>query len=1392
MLFPIQLASVSTVARRSLLLLKIALIMCTAAISSSAFASTATTTSLAVTSGGVAVTSVKAGSVVTLTATVAAGSTKVTQGQVNFCDATAPHCTDIHLLATAQLTSSGTASYNFRPGIGKHSYKAVFVGTNSYASSTSSVASLKVTGTIPKLATATTIDQTGSWGAFVLSATVTEIGNTAAPTGTVSFVDSNHGNANLGTGMLGPATRDINWTTVNTDASYLVGVSYAVADLNGDGIPDLFVEDYDGTYDVVLGKGDGTFTAKGSAFGPASQTGSFVVGDFNNDGIPDVAAIDGVLYAPSNTITIFLGNGDGTFTAAASSPSLGMNPNGIATADVNGDGNCDLVVSQQDPSGYGQIVVFFGHGDGTFTMASSLTSVNSTAPSIIPSDLNGDGKIDFVLTGNGQSGITILLGNGDGTFNVVSGPTQAGEATASVADLNGDGVADLVFGAAGTGYLTVFLGNGDGTFAQAPPSGNLVVGNFLGIADLNQDGIPDLVDTTSATGALFGRGDGTFVPSQASVFLSTDGFGTPFVVADFNGDGWPDVVAIVVNGRTIEDALTLPKETAAASADVSIPVAGAHLVDASYPGDLNYIGSTSTNISLWGVPPATTTTLNLTSGGSPVTSVAPGTAVLLTAQVSAGGSPVTAGQVNFCDASAPHCTDVHTLGTSALNNSGTATLEFVPGPGTHSYQAQFVEDGYGLPSASNIASLKVGPAPNPVYSDAAAITISGGSQGDYSLMASVIGYGGPASPTGNVSFVDTSFGNTVLATAALGAGIPGNGWLISQTPPTGSNPVSEVTEDFNGDGIPDLAVIWSDSIYGGPYSVTILFGKGDGTFTAGPTVQPAGVQLYPSMIGGDFNGDGKADLAVLSYNGNSISYVTVLPGNGDGTFETPITSQVYAQSSTGGDVIIGTLASADFNGDGKLDLAVVGDYVSSGGATILIGNGDGSFKARNPNVDLTADFALIATGDFNGDGIPDFVAPNYFEFGGSPTIFLGKGDGTFTYSKVSFTLDYFPTSVLVADFNGDGILDLAFSDLNGVEIALGNGDGTFTETAASPIRVQDELYSLKLGDFNNDGKVDIAGIDNYADRMVLLLGAGDGTFTVTATTPPISQIWLGPFAMVAGDFNEDGAPDLAMLTKNVSTASILLTVPTETATVTVTGVAPAEEGTHYVDASYSGDQNYGAVTSDTIPLTGGLPPVVVSPTSLSFGDGAVGSTSRAKTVTLKNTSASTLDISSITPSGDFAISENTCGATLAAKKSCKVGITFTPMAPGGRAGMLTFTDNAANSPQTVRLSGTGVEPATLTPASAVYAKQKVRTTSKPKTFTLTNDQPVDLTGIAISTTGPFAVSSTTCEASLNTKAKCKISVTFTPTETGTQTGQLIVQDSASNSPQTSNLTGTGK
>jgi subtilase family serine protease len=225
-----------------------------------------------------------------------------------------------------------------------------------------------------------------------------------------------------------------------------------------------------------------------------------------------------------------------------------------------------------------------------------------------------------------------------------------------------------------------------------------------------------------------------------------------------------------------------------------------------------------------------------------------------------------------------------------------------------------------------------------------------------------------------------------------------------------------------------------------------------------------------------------------------------------------------------------------------------------------------------------------------------------------------------------------------------------------------------------------------------------------------------------------------------------------------------------------------------------GSPNAGLIAALAGPGSGGGPTVTVSPTSLTWGDVVEGATGAKKAVTLTNTGTSTLNISSIAISGDFGqtTSPKPCGSTLAAGKSCKIEVTFTPTQVGARTGSLTITDNASDSPQTVALSGTGAVQATLTPATEKFATEQVGATSPAKTLTLSNKQAVALTGIVISTTGDFSVSATTCTSSLAAKSKCTISVVFTPKATGTRTGTLSVADSAIGSPQTSSLTGTGK
>ena len=267
------------------LLAALLIVLCAAA--PPAWAAAATTT-LAVTSAGSAVTTVASKTVVTLTATVKAGSTAVKPGQVNFCDATAKSCTDIHLLGTAQLTSAGTATMKFRPGIGSHSYKAVFLGTKSNAASTSSASALTVTG---QFSTTTTIAQNGSaTSGYTLAATVSGGLSPVAPTGTVSFLDTSNGNGLLGTAALEAGTVELGWLNSQNPATGAYPDAIAAGDFNEDGIPDLAVANVTSeTVTVLLGKGDGTFTAAPVSPASGSSPRSVAVGDFNGDGIPDLA-----------------------------------------------------------------------------------------------------------------------------------------------------------------------------------------------------------------------------------------------------------------------------------------------------------------------------------------------------------------------------------------------------------------------------------------------------------------------------------------------------------------------------------------------------------------------------------------------------------------------------------------------------------------------------------------------------------------------------------------------------------------------------------------------------------------------------------------------------------------------------------------------------------------------------------------------------------------------------------------------------------------------------------------------------------------------------------------------------------------------------------------------
>jgi dienelactone hydrolase len=586
---------------------------------------------------------------------------------------------------------------------------------------------------------------------------------------------------------------------------------------------------------------------------------------------------------------------------------------------------------------------------------------------------------------------------------------------------------------------------------------------------------------------------------------------------------------------------------------------------------------------------------------------------------------------------------------------------------------------------------------------------------------------------------------------------------------------------------------------------------------------------------GDFNSDRRLDVAVVNLASNNVS---ILLGNGDGTLRSAVD---YAVGSGPISVAVG-----DFNGDGKLDLAVANS--NSNNVSILLGNGDGTFQAPTDYDTGSGPFS-VAVGDFNGDGKLDLSVSNLNS--NNVSIFLGNGDGTFQ-AAVDYGAGSGPTSVVVADFNGDGRLDLAVANnlSNRVSVLLGNGDGTLR--SAVDYAVGSGPISVAVGDFNGDGKLDLAVENENSNNVSILLGNGDGTFQAAANY----GAGLNPTWITVGDFNRDGALDLVNVNLGsdgmgvsivLQDPAVLLSTARLNFGVQVVGVRSAPEPVTITNSG-SGTLNISSITivgtnkddfmqtnscgssippgahctirvtfqptqlgsrtasvrivdnapdsPQFVPLSGigatSAPNATLSTKSLTFATELVGSTSPAQPVTLSNYGTMTLDIISIVASGDFSESNN-CGSSLPPGGYCTIDVTFAPTERGRRTGTVSITDNAPNSPQTVRLKGvaTVVE---LDPASLDFGKVKVGQKSSPQNTILTNvgNTKLYITNIAITGTDAQDFSQTNnCPKHLGGGKSCTITVTFQPTQRGSRSADVSVSDDGGASPQQVSLTGTG-
>jgi Bacterial Ig-like domain (group 3)/FG-GAP-like repeat len=858
-----------------------------------------------------------------------------------------------------------------------------------------------------------------------------------------------------------PAPIFFNPSGYGSGGAYALSVS--AGDFNGDGKLDLVVANEcqgsscsNGAVSVLLGNGDGTFQAAKSYNSGGYEAVAVTVGDVNGDGNADLVVANECQSAnqcESGNIGVLLGNGDGTFQTALSYSTGGVTATSVAIADLNGDGNPDLAVTNEclnSTCATGGVSVLLGSGNGRFQLVKSYATGGVTAMAVVIADFNQDGIPDLAVANQCQndtcvSGLVgVLLGSGKGAFQAATGYASGGNTTGALgaADFNGDGKTDLVLvnqcqstNNCSSGSVSVLLGKGNGTFKAAQnyaSGGNLAIA--AAVADVNGDGREDLLVGNQcevsenciygSVAILLGNGDGTF--QIAHSYISDGVFAASLDVADFNGDQKPDVVV-----------------------------------------------------------------------------------------------------ANECQTSS--------------NCSGTVTVLLGNGDGTFQVPPTYGSGGYNADSVA-IGDLN----------------------GDEILDLVV---------SNLCKTADCSKGTAGVITVLLGNGDAT--FQAASTYPTGGfGSSSAVVADVNGDGKADVIVVnqcaTSTCETGG--SVSVFLGNGDGTLRPARTYASGGY-FSLCVASGDFNNDGKSDLAVANQCQESScgnGSVSVLLGNGDGSFQA-------AQSFPAAGFETDFVAVADFNADGNLDLAVTSqcqdNSCQNGGVSILLGKGDGTFREAQSYNSLGSRADSVTVADLNADGKPDLLVSNFCRGtddcgSGTLTSMVGRGDGTFHYPKVFNSGGQYAYSLTAADFNGDGNIDVVLANRDNTALLLGNGDATFQ--TADPY-LPGGIF-VAAGDFNGDGQPDLVVASGSISTVTVLrnvaIGYRHSTTTALSSSPNPSAVYQSVLftATVTSQFK--GAPTGTVAFKSGTTVLGTGNVKNGQATLNYSFPIPH---TNKITAEYSGD-----------------------------------------------------------------------------------------------------------------------------------------------------------------------------------------------------------------------------
>ena len=937
-------------------------------------------------------------------------------------------------------------------------------------------------------------------------------------------------------------------------------------------------------------------------YNTAPKPNGVAVGDFNNDGAPDLVTVN---TAPTSSVSVLLGNGDGTFRPAQNYP-VGNNPYAVAVADLNGDHNLDLVVTNHDSN---TVSVLLGNGDGTFRPAVSY-SAGQTPLALALGDFNGDGKPDIVVTNDYPSDrVTVLLNNGDGSFQSgasygtgwhpysvavgdfdrdgkldimtseflergvrwfrghgdgtfdpgVFSQTQVAVGLAA-ADFNEDGILDVATGGGSfNAALAVAPGNGNGTFQTARTFAAENGISKVAAADVNGDGHADLIALSPVTenfSVLYGHGDFTF--QNAFTFLAGPAHGAnpvDFAVGDFDGDGYPDLAVVDQNFNYVSILLDRPAVTHLRVTAPASTVAGAPVnvtVTAADAGDVpapHYRGTVHFSASDPSLLLPSDYTFTAADQGSHVFAL----------------SPTRAGDVTIT---------VTDIGDGSID--GRATVTVVPAA-----TSNFLVTGFPSPATAGVAgSLTV------IARDAFGNTTtayrgtvrfsSSDSQaalpGNYTFSASDNGTAtvlATLRTAGSQSLTATDVSNSTVSGSQTGIVVePAGASQLSATAPgsvapgerfrltvTLRDPFNNIATDYRG----TVLISSSDPRYPGP---------GAYTFTAAD----AGVHVFAVALPTAGNQTITVSDANDSHISGTVTVAVIIPP----LFGPPVDLNAGARPRA--------VAVGDFNGDGFADIVSVNE--NGNDFSVMLGLGDGTFlNAVNYATGGQTPTHVVAA-DFNGDGIEDLVITN--QGSNTVSVLLGNGDGRFR-PPVTYAVGSRPTTVAAADLTGSGFLDLAVANYgsNNVSVLLGNGDGTFR--AGGVYAVGGSPWWVAAGDVDGDGVPDLV-TSNESVTVSVLHGNGDGTFGPAVN---LAAGGTGPRAVALADLNGDGNLDLVTANYDSGTVSVYLGRGDGTF-LTAANYSARSGPQSMLLADVNGDGNLDIVTANQI---GGVSVL------LGFGDG---------------------------------------------------------------------------------------------------------------------------------------------------------------------------------------------